>query len=76
MPWEPYRRNEPMHKPSAELLLAFRQLAESLQQLSDALTALSARLGSPVYERHNRPFGPSERAREIWIRHRQYTTRN
>lgn len=65
-----------MHRPSSELLQAFRELAESLQQLSQALSALSSQLGAPVYERHNRPFGASNTGREIWIRYRQYTTRN
>ena len=65
-----------MEKPKNELAEAFRRLAESLQELSSNLSQLSSRLGWPIYRQYHMPFGPTDEARKIWIRYRQYTTLN
>lgn len=66
----------PQQQPKSELGMAFRQLAEALQELADNLNELSARLGWPLYRRFDMPFGPTDEARKIWIQYQQYTTRN
>lgn len=65
-----------MEKPQTRLGKAFADLADALEELADALDKLSASLGRPIYRRFDSPFGPSDEARKIWIRYRQYTTRN
>ncbi len=65
-----------INKRHEHLTSAFKQLAESLQQLADRLNDLSATMGAPIYKRFGMPFGPSDEARKIWIRHRQFTTHN
>lgn len=65
-----------MQKPDSDLTTSFRRLAETLQQLANSLRELAGTFGDPLYKSYNMPFGPSDEARKIWIRFRQYTTRN
>ena len=65
-----------MQTPGNNLGSAFRKLARSFDDLATSLEDLATRLGSPIYRRFDEPFGSSDEARKIWIRYRQYTTRN
>lgn len=65
-----------MDRPDDDLGNAFSSLAKSFDQLAANLESLAERIGEPIYRRYDRPFGASASARKIWIRYRQYTTRN
>ncbi len=65
-----------MERPNERMARAFRQLSNQLDELSKQLRIVSERMGWIAYRYFNCPLGENDRACRIWIRFRQYTTRN
>ncbi|CAM3251499.1 hypothetical protein [Rhodothermus bifroesti] len=65
-----------MEHPNKRLAQAFRQLSAQLEELSQRLQVVSDRMGWIAYRHFNQPFGDGDMACRIWVRFRQYTTRN
>lgn len=65
-----------MERPNEQMARAFRQLSRQLDELSKQLQVVSDRMGWIAYRHFSCPFGESDKACRMWVRFRQYTTRN